>query len=135
MPRSSARRLPDGWFERFFDIPGMDDLKSNPLRLPDKLLDQCERAVGLDHPNPEFRRRIADTVLLSSLFHQNPPVRRPSELREQLSKAEKHRTTALAELEQLMNAIAALGWEEDKFVRLNKTVLIPYLAEMAKFTH
>jgi hypothetical protein len=127
----SDRRLPEGaraaFFAKLFAVPGMEELEATPFRLSDKLLEKCERTIRLSHQNPDFRRHVADAVLIAFFVHKTPLVRG----RKQLALIEKHARAAATELDRLANAIAEVGLSSE-FFRLNIAVVIPGLIELAE---
>jgi hypothetical protein len=118
---------------KIFAALGAEDFKSNPL--PDELLDQCEETIGLNRQDPEFRRYIADIVMLSSVVHERP-LERPGDVRKQHAIVEKRARTAAAELKRLTEAITTFGplcyLSETTLFRLNRDVVIPGLLDLAE---
>jgi hypothetical protein len=43
--------------------------------LPDEVLDQCERAIGLDYRDADFRRRVAQSVAVAVVYKWLPRSR------------------------------------------------------------
>jgi hypothetical protein len=63
---SGNRRLPDNAraaFASLYNVEGFADVWSRTLsELPKTMLRECERLIGLEEPNAEFRERISYAV-------------------------------------------------------------------------
>jgi hypothetical protein len=65
---------------------------------------ECERAIGLIRPNPEFRAGIADAVLVAVVLHFSAP-KPPQTVRNEWANVAKQAAAAATSLEQLSAAL------------------------------
>jgi hypothetical protein len=88
-------------FAEVFGVPGFGNAWASTLRVfSESELQGCERAVGLDRPNPEFRAGIADAVAICIWLHAIRP-RRYSEIRQEFILFAKRAETVALALQQL----------------------------------
>jgi hypothetical protein len=88
-----------------FGIPEFRDAWASILCVfSESELQGCERAIGLDRPNPEFRAGIVDAVAFCIWLHAIRP-RRYSEIREEFILVAKRAEAAALALQQLSAAL------------------------------